>query len=159
MSKLLTVPPYLATLWQLMKKLPQGEWVLSAPVNSTSRRNTIVAKEVPIARITKLLEQDQSEAMILLILGLRNALPTIVIDMAKYIALSKILTIARDIANEGQASELNDVEFAAFLVEAVEALRRAESVIPRERGERTIDWIDRVVYKLQILDGLEKGNF
>jgi hypothetical protein len=79
--------------------------------------------------------------------------------MAKYIALSKILTIARDIANEGQASELNDVEFAAFLVEAVEALRRAESVIPRERGERTIDWIDRVVYKLQILDGLEKGNF
>jgi hypothetical protein len=142
-----------------MKKLPQGEWVLSAPVNSTSRRNTIVAKEVPIARITKLLEQDQSEAMILLILGLRNALPTIVIDMAKYIALSKILTIARDIANEGQASELNDVEFAAFLVEAVEALRRAESVIPRERGERTIDWIDRVVYKLQILDGLEKGNF
>jgi hypothetical protein len=158
-SKLLTVPPYLAVLWQLMKRLPQGEWTLELPLESQSRRNQVLVNGAPILRIKNLLEKGQSEALLPFILGMKNALPAIVMDMAKHIAMGKVLAIVKEITEEYHGSTLSDVELAAFLAESLEAFKRAESVVPRERGERPIDWIERVIYKLQILDGFEKGNF
>jgi hypothetical protein len=49
---------------------------------------------------------------------------------------------------------VNDVEFTAQLAEALEAFRRAESVVPREPGERMTAWVERVVYRLLVLEKL-----
>lgn len=160
MARLLTVPPYLANLWQLMKKLPDGEWVVTPnpkEVNG-SRRYMVTAKDVALFRVTRLLEPEQSEALMLLIIGLRNAMPSLVMDMAKLRGVERILAVCREVAGYDPKVPIDEVAFTAQLAEALESFGRAESVVPRLPNERMTDWVDRVVYRLLVLERLQQED-
>ena len=160
MARLLTVPPYLANLWQLMKKLPEGEWVASPnpKENNGSRRYMVTAKDVPLFRVTRILEPDQSEALMLLIMGLKNAMPSLVMDMAKLKGVERILSVCREVSGYDPKVPIDDVAFTAQLAEALESFGRAESVVPRLPNERMTDWVDRVVYRLLVLERMQSED-
>jgi hypothetical protein len=80
-------------------------------------------------------------------------MPQLVIDMAKLIGVGRILSVAREISEDSR-SQIDDVEFTAQLADALEAFRRAESIVPRKPDERMVDWIDRVVMRLKTMNSL-----
>jgi hypothetical protein len=152
MPQLFTVPQYVANLWALLQKLPDGEWV-ATPTNPGARIFSVQAKGVELFRFRRSLEPEQSAALLQLVLELRNVMPQLVIDMAKLIGVGRILSVAREISEDSR-SQIDDVEFTAQLADALEAFRRAESIVPRKPDERMVDWIDRVVMRLKTMNSL-----
>ena len=139
-----------------MRKLPEGAWTysLKSGIRPELGRYVISAKHVELFQVNKLIDAETTDTALQLITGLRNSMPQLVIDMAKLTGVSRILNVTREVAGDGQTQPVNDVEFTAQLAEALEAFRRAESVVPREPGERMTAWVERVVYRLLVLEKL-----
>lgn len=155
MPQLFTVPQYVANLWALLQKIPAGEWAAMPDprINPNAQVFSVQAKGADLFKFRRTLEPEQSAILLQLVLELRNAMPQIVVDMAKLIGVGRILEVAREISG-ASGGLVDDVDFTAQLAEALEAFRRAESVVPRRPGERMADWIDRVVMRLNSMNNL-----
>lgn len=139
-----------------MKRLPEGAWSYSLrpDIRPELGRYVVSARDKELFQVNKLIDSETTDLALQLITGLRNSMPQLVIDMAKLTGVSRILNVTREVAGDGQTQPVNDVEFTAQLAEALEAFRRAESVVPREPGERMTAWVERVVYRLLVLEKL-----
>lgn len=126
-------------------------------INPNVQVFSVQARGADLFKFRRTLEPEQSAILLQLVLELRNAMPQIVDDMAKLIGVGRILEVAREIsgASGGLVDDLvDDLDFTAQLAEALEAFRRAESVVPRRPDERMADWIDRVVMRLNSMNNL-----
>lgn len=165
-SRLITVQPYLADLWHLMKKLPEGQWsAVPDPSGSESLgRHSLQAGGTEILRVRRPHTGDQwgpdeqTKTVLALIVGLRNCMPQLVVDMATLIGVQRILNVAREVSGTDQDAQVDELQFTLQLAEALEAFKRAEDVIPRHPNERMTAWVERVVHRLAVLETISKDT-
>lgn len=164
-SRLITVQPYLADLWHLMKKLPEGIWsAVPDPSGSESLgRHSLQAGDTEILRVRRPHTGDQwgpdeqTKTVLALIVGLRNCMPQLVVDMAALIGVQRILNVAREVSGTDQDMRVDELQFTLQLAEALEAFKRAEDVIPRHPDERMTAWVERVVHRLTVLEAISEN--